>query len=64
MKEYNTLFKDIIAGLESQGYFDVGGNDDCFLIMKNPKGNLIKLFLNDYDKTNYEDINHIIIRFM
>ncbi len=64
MKEYNQLFKDIVNGLKSQGYLDIGGNDDCFLIMKNKKGNLLKIFLMDYDKTNEENINHVIIRFM
>lgn len=64
MKEYNQLFKDIVSGLKNQGYLDVGGNDDCFLIMKNKEGKAIKIFLNNYDKTNEEDINHVVVRFM
>lgn len=63
MREYNKLFQDVVKGLINQGYVDVGGNDDSFLIMRNPQGKVLKLFLRDYDHTSMEDMNYLIIRF-
>lgn len=63
MKAYNQLWKNVVDGLVSQGYTIWGGNDNSFLILKDKHNRAIKIFLIDYDNTEYRDSNQIIVRF-
>ncbi len=59
---YTHLWLDITAGLRKEGWKNVGGNYNSFLIMRKNNKN-IKIFIRDYKKLHEEDINHIVVRY-
>lgn len=59
---YTHLWLDVVAGLKTQGWEDMGGNFTCWRMMKK-EGKEIKVFLSDYKKLHEDDINFVIIRY-
>lgn len=59
---YTHLWLDIVAGLKTQGWEDIGGNFTCWRMMK--KGDkTIKVFLRDYNKLHEYDVNFVVTRY-
>ena len=59
---YTHLWLDTIAGLKTQGWVVKGGNFTSFLMLEK-EGKTIKVFLQNSDKLNKDDINHVIVRY-